>query len=194
VSGIQTPNDIGWRGHLPTASRGAQILDYAAALARAPRHDVIVAEPLAGSIADARHQFRSLASAVGIARVDRDHAGGVTVWLRAELPGRRHRVRVWRAAQGWRNADPGHCLRRRDDGRRKRRVRVASSACRRCSRPNVRRFRVGSAADGHGHLGASGRLRVSLRDTWQRPRHGPWVSPGLVGNRGSSAWQPRGSR
>jgi hypothetical protein len=31
-------------------------------------------------------------------------------------------------------------------------------------------------------------------DTWQRPRHGPWASPGLIGNRGSSALQPHGSR
>ena len=30
--------------------------------------------------------------------------------------------------------------------------------------------------------------------TWQRPRHGPWVSPGLVGNGGSSARQAHGSR
>ena len=90
--------------------------------------------------------------------------------------------------------DPGHCLRRRDDGRRKKRVRVASSACCRCRRPNVRRFRVGSAADGHGHLGAGGRLRFSLwtrgndrgmghgsrlvaRKSWQLGVAATWVAP-----------------
>ena len=80
-------------------------------------------------------------------------------------------------------------LRRCDDGRRERRVRVASSACRRCSRPDVRRLRVGSVADG----ARAPRCRPTTSgfppDTWPRPRHGPWGSPGLAGHRGSSAWQ-----
>ena len=94
----------------------------AAALARAPRNDGIVAKPRPGPIADARHYSRSVASGAGIARVDRDHAGGVVLGLRAELSGRRHRVRVWMAAQIRRDADPGDYLRRRDDDRGKRRI------------------------------------------------------------------------
>ena len=79
----------------------------------------------------------------GIARVDRDHAGGVVLGLRAELSGRRDRVRVWMAAQTRRDADPGDCLRRCDDDRGKRRIRIASSAWHRCSCPNSRRLRLG---------------------------------------------------
>ena len=47
------------------------------------------------------------------------------------------------AAQTRRDADPGDYLRRRDDDRRERRIRVASSACCRCSRPDVRAFESG---------------------------------------------------
>ena len=92
VSGIQ-PGRHRLARDPPTASRGAQILDNAAALARAPRHDVIVAEPLAGPIADARHQCRSVASAVGIARVDR----AMTKVVPNSIPTLQRRLGMWSA-------------------------------------------------------------------------------------------------